>query len=111
MDTNDWLLKDFCEGFNRGVETGDFRQMLKYFAPDATLTFYGSEFGPFHGRDEIAGVYRRQAPDDQIEILDVHDRNGELVVGYSWLREPDQRAGEMRFRIADGLVSHLEITV
>ena len=105
------LLSDYVECFNRGVETGDFRSWLKLLTPDVTMRFRGAPVGPFHGRDEVDKAYHRTPPDDEIEILDSHERDGVLTVGYSWLRTPYLRAGEMRMVVTDGLVSEIEITV
>jgi len=109
MDPTSRLLKDFVECFNRGVETGDFRALLKLLAPDATMTFHGRPRGPYKGRDAIEAGYRLQPPDDEMEIIDTKVRPDHVLVGYSWLREPYVRAGEMRMTMADGMVSSIEI--
>ena len=80
MDKTDRLLKDFVECFNRGVETGDFDPLLKLFAPDAHMTFKGQRRGPFHGREGIKAGYRREPPDDEIEILDSRVRDGKIQI-------------------------------
>ena len=111
MDATDRLLKDYVECFNRGVETGDFRSWLKLLAPDVTMRFFGAPVGPFHGREDVDKAYRRTPPDDEIEILDSHVADGVITVGYSWLRTPYLRSGEMRMVVTDGLVADIEITV
>lgn len=112
MNATDRLLKDYVECFNRGVETGDFRALLKLLAPDVSLRFRGNNRGPFEGRDGVANAYRRNPPDDEIEFLDIRQKDGSVVVGYSWLRNPDVRAGEMRMVFDEaGLVKEIEITV
>jgi hypothetical protein len=111
MDKTERFLRDFVEQFNRGVETGDFRAWIKLFAPDATMTFFGAPRGPFNGRDAIAAGYRRNPPDDEIEIIDSHVREGTVIAGYSWLRAPYVRAGEMRMVLTDNLVQTVEIFV
>jgi steroid Delta-isomerase len=52
------FLDAHCERFNRGVESGDFSDMVSYFADDAVLEFEGVPAGPFVGRDAIAEAYR-----------------------------------------------------
>ena len=111
MDKTERLLKDFVEHFNRGVETGDFRALLKLFAPDATLWYSGVKRGPYFGRDAIQAGYRSAPPDDELEILDHHYRDGQMVVGYSWMRTPHVRAGEMRIVVVDDMVQSMEVVV
>ncbi len=85
------------ERFNAGVCSGDFGPMLELFAEDATLEFEGVPVGPFHGREAIAGAYREQPPDDEIEVLDVEETDAEVRARYAWLRDEGRAAGEMRF--------------
>jgi len=112
MNATDRWLRDYVGAFNHGAETGDFRAFLRLFAPDAVLTFDGVRLGPFEGRAAIGAAYRRFPPDDEIEILDSKVVDGEVVAGYSWLRTPDVRSGELRIRLNDdGLAQTVEIDV
>ena len=109
MDQRDRLVRDYMESFNHGVETDDWRAWFALLAPDATLRFHGDTVGPFVGHKAIAAAYRRKPPEDEIGVLDTHERDGYLLVGYSWLRDPDIRAGEMRWRISDGVIHEIEV--
>jgi len=111
MDATSRLLKDYVERFNRGVETGDFRSWLQLLTPDVHMTFRGAPVGPYTGRAAVAAAYQRQPPDDEIELLDTHEKDGTVVVGYSWLKTPWVRSGEMHMKIEDGLVAAIEIHV
>ena len=110
MDKVQWLVRDYVEAFNRGVETDDWRRWFALLTPDIVLRFRGDSEGPFVGPKAIATAYRRRRPDDEIEVLDVHERDGHVIIGYSWLRDPDIRAGEMRWTLSDGLIQEIEIT-
>ena len=106
-------LEDFLEAhverFNHGVATGDFSEMVAYFAEDASLEFEGVPAGPFVGRDAIADAYESQPPDDQVVLLDSHEVSPDTVVGdYRW-RGEDTKAGEMRLTVADEQVTRLVV--
>src|ERR671925_16566 len=75
------LIARHVERFNRGVRTGDFREMAASFAEDAEVVFEGIPVGAFRGRAEIAAAYLAQPPDDEIVLLD-----GDGT--YAWAREP-----------------------
>ena len=104
------LLRAHVDRFNAGVRTGDFAPMLAAFAADAELVFEGVPAGPFRGRDTIADAYASQPPDDEVRVFDVHEQDGEVVAGYAWSREPDERAGEMRLSHEDGRITRLVVT-
>ena len=110
MDATSRLLRDFVECFNRGVKTGDFQPLLKLLDPDVTMRFRGGiARGPYQGREAVASGYRDEPPDDEIEFLDTKVKGGEVVVGYSWMRTPDVRAGELRMVLGDGTITSIEV--
>jgi hypothetical protein len=85
--------------------------MIEHFAADAELHFEGVPVGPFSGPEAIAIAYREQPPDDELDVLDVADReDGTIVAGYAWRRSPDVRAGEMRLTPAGGKIQTLVVT-
>jgi ketosteroid isomerase-like protein len=104
------LLEDHVERFNEGVRTGDFTRMLENIADDATMAFEGVSVGPFTGRQAIAQAYRDQPPDDELDVLDSRAEGDTIVAGYAWRREPEQRAGELRLTVADGMITRLVVT-
>src|SRR5690606_32984313 len=103
------LFNEHVERFNAAVRSGDFGPMVAAFTPDAELVFEGIPVGPIHGRDAIAEAYREQPPDDEVEILDVEERDGEVVGRYRW-RRGDGPGGEMRLTPADGAIRRLVVT-
>lgn len=96
------LLEEHVERFNRGVRTGDFGEMVSFFAEDAELVFEGIPVGPFVGRDAIAEAYRTQPPDDEIVLLD-----GDGT--YAWATEPEVPAGQLFLEERDGEIARLVI--
>jgi steroid Delta-isomerase len=105
------LLHDHVARFNEGVRTGDFAPMLERFAADAELAFEGVPVGPFRGRDAIAAAYRDQPPDDEVRVLSAEqDEDGLVVARYSWAKEPDAAAGEMRLTRDADRIARLVVT-
>ncbi|MDQ3777879.1 MAG: nuclear transport factor 2 family protein [Actinomycetota bacterium] len=96
------LLEEHVERFNRGVRSGDFAEMVSFFAADAELVFQGIPVGPFVGRDAIADAYREQPPDDEIVLL----RDDGT---YAWASEPEVPAGQMFLTARDGEIGRLVI--
>jgi steroid Delta-isomerase len=96
------LLEAHVERFNRGVRSGDFGEMVSFFAHDAELVFEGIPVGPFVGRDAIAEAYRAQPPDDEIVLLD-----GDGT--YAWASEPAVPAGHLSLEERDGEIARLTI--
>ena len=109
--TESSLLHGHVERFNEGVRSGDFSPMLGHFTEDASLEFVGVPVGPFEGKPAIARAYREQPPDDEIDLLDVAEVNGEIIVApYAWRRDTGQKAGELRLSVRDGLIARLVVT-
>jgi RimJ/RimL family protein N-acetyltransferase/ketosteroid isomerase-like protein len=104
------MLDAHVERFNAAVRSGDFGPMLEHFAEDATMAFEGVPVGPFAGRDAIAGAYREQPPDDELDVLDTRLVGDTIVAGYAWRREPNRRAGELRLTVRRGLITQLVVT-
>jgi hypothetical protein len=104
------LLTEHVERFNAGVRTGDFGSMLELFADDATLEFEGVPVGPFHGREAIAAAYRKQPPDDEIEVVDVEEDGAEIRARYAWLREEGRASGDLRLSRDGDLITRLVVT-
>jgi steroid delta-isomerase len=104
------LLDEHVKRFNAGVRSGDFAPMLESFADDATMVFEGVPVGPFVGREAIAAAYREQPPDDELDVLDVRDEGDTVVAVYSWRREPDVRAGELRLTADNERITKLVVT-
>jgi steroid delta-isomerase len=105
------VLRDHVVRFNDGVRTGDFAAMLERFADDGRMAFEGVPVGPFESRDAIATAYRDQPPDDEIELLEVAERDDELAVArYAWAAEPEVAAGELRLRRAGDRIAELVVT-
>ena len=98
------------ELFNRGVRERNFQPMLEHFADDAELVFEGVPVGPFRGKPAIAAAYGAQPPDDELDVLDVRETSAETTVGYAWRREPETRAGEMRFKLRGSRIARLVVT-
>ena len=105
------LIAEHVTRFNAGVRSGDYGPMLEQFTDDAELAFEGVGVGPFVGRGAIADAYRRQPPDDELDLLEVSEiPGGGVVAGYAWRARPSVRAGEMRFRLHEGRISQLVVT-
>jgi steroid delta-isomerase len=104
------FLADHVRRFNDGVRRGDFTDLVDTFAADGELVFVGVPVGPFRGREAVAEAYRAQPPDDELIVLDHSEREGEVVAGYAWAREPDVRAGEMRLRLEGDRIERLVVT-
>jgi steroid delta-isomerase len=109
MSTYESLVEQHVHAFNEGVRSGDFVPMLDGFTDDAVLTFKGITLGPFEGKEAIAAAYRAQAPDDEIELLGVHEAGDRIQADYAWRHHPTQRAGQMLFKIQDGAIIDLLI--
>jgi hypothetical protein len=95
------VRSEYVARFNEGVRTDDWSRFVELLHEDATLEFVGIPVGPFAGRDAIAEAYRTQPPDDEIVPLD-----GE---SYAWLREPEQKAGELHLEERDGKVARIRV--
>ncbi len=70
------LIVEHVTRFNAGVRSGDYGPMLEQFTDDAELAFEGVGVGPFVGRGAIADAYRRQPPDDELDLLEVSEIPG-----------------------------------
>ena len=104
------LIVEHVTRFNAGVRSGDYGPMLEQFTDDAELAFEGVGVGPFVGRGAIAEAYRRQPPDNELDLLEVSEIPGGVIAGYAWRAWPSVRAGEMRFRLHAGRISQLVVT-
>jgi 3-hydroxyisobutyrate dehydrogenase-like beta-hydroxyacid dehydrogenase len=104
------LLHRHVALFNQGVRSGDFEPMLSQFAEEAEMVFEGVPGGPFHGREAIREAYRRQPPDDQIDLLDVRPSATEIEADYAWRREGGLRAGRLIVRPAGRRIGQLVVT-
>ena len=104
------LVKAHVERFNEGVRTGDFAPMLEHFTDDAELIFEGVPVGPFSGRDSIARAYAEQPPDDELDILSLEERDGEVVAPYAWRKDEGRRSGRMLFTFRDDKIARLVVT-
>lgn len=96
------MLLEHVERFNHGVRSGDFGEMVSFFAEDAELVFEGIPVGPFQGREAIGEAYATQPPDDEIVLLD-----GDGT--YAWAKEPEVPAGQMFVTEREGLIARLVI--
>ncbi len=77
------LLRLYVERHNEGVRTSNWRAMLDLFAPDATITFHSIEFGPLHGRDEIARAFAVRPPDDELVLVEITGDGATANAGYT----------------------------
>jgi hypothetical protein len=99
MEVTD-LLSAHVDRFNSAVVSGIFDEMVAHFSDDAVMTFEGMPAGPFRGREEIAGAYRAQPPDDGPDSLEV---------SYAWSIAPDHRAGTMMIERRGDLITRLVV--
>ncbi|MFN2484665.1 MAG: nuclear transport factor 2 family protein [Candidatus Limnocylindria bacterium] len=104
------LVREHVDRFNTGVRTGDWGPMLERFTDDAELVFEDVPVGPFIGREAIAGAYRAQPPDDEIEVLGYRASGDEIVAPYVWVRERDVLAGELRMILDGDRIRRLVVT-
>ena len=102
------LVREHVRRFNEGVRSGDFEPMLQQFAEDAVVSFSGIPVGPFVGKPAIAAAYRRQPPDDEIDVRSIGVEGGEIVVPFRWCRTPSM-GGTMRFQERKGQIASLLI--
>jgi steroid Delta-isomerase len=96
------LIAEHVERFNRGVRSGDFGEMVSFFAEDAELVFEGIPVGPFLGREAIGEAYAAQPPDDEIVLLDCEGT-------YAWAKEPEIPAGQLFLTERGGEIARLVI--
>jgi steroid Delta-isomerase len=96
------LIAEHVERFNRGVRSGDFGEMVSFFAEDAELVLEGIPVGPFLGREAIGEAYAAQPPDDEIVLVD-----GEGT--YAWAKEPEIPAGQLVLTERGGEIARLVI--
>jgi SnoaL-like domain len=98
--------------FNRGVVTGDFAGFLTRFADDATVRFEnvpGAGVLEFTGRDAYTAAYRRQPPDDQIDITGpVSGDEGALVIPFAW--RGDRSPGTLHLTLRSGQIHCMVVT-
>jgi steroid Delta-isomerase len=104
------LLGRHVAAFNGGVRTGDFDPMVEGFTDDAVMVFERVPVGPFVGRAAIADAYREQPPDDEIDVLDVRERDGVIEALYGWRRDGGAAAGRMLLTPAGDLIEGLVVT-
>ena len=96
------MIEGHVERFNQGVRSGDFGEMVSFFAEDAELVFEGIPVGPFQGREAIGAAYAAQPPDDEIVLLDSDGT-------YAWAKEPESPAGQMFLTEREGEIARLVI--
>jgi hypothetical protein len=95
------LRADYVDGFNVGVRTCDWSEMLALVHEDAELEFVGIPIGPFCGREAIGEAYRAQPPTNELVLLD--------GVKYAWSSEPARPAGELHLEERDGKVARIRV--
>jgi steroid Delta-isomerase len=101
------FLNEHVTTFNEAVRSGDFAPLVELFADDAVLEFANVPAGPFHGREAIAAAYAAQAPDDELDVLDVtEDEHGVLVERFAWRRGG---TGTMRITLDGGRIGRLVV--
>jgi len=84
--------------------------MLAAFTPDAEMAFEGVPVGPFVGRNAIEEAYKRQPPDDEVQLLGMpHELGGRIVCDYAWASD-GRRAGQMILTPHDGMIERLIVT-
>ena len=103
------LLRAHVERFNEGARSRDWSSMLELLTDDAELRFEGVPVGPFVGKDAIAAAYAEQPPDDEIDVLSVDERDGELVAVYAWRRE-GRPTGRLILTPRGDLIARLVVT-
>jgi steroid Delta-isomerase len=96
------VLEEHVKRFNAGVRSGDFDEMVSFFAEDAELVFEGIPVGPFAGREAIGEAYAAQPPYDEIVLLDGAGT-------YAWAKEPELPAGQISLTERDGEIARLVI--
>lgn len=102
------LLERHVELFNEAVRTGDYRSLLKTFAPTAVMRFADVPIGPFVGLSEIADAYASQPPTDTIALIDMQPVGSDAVkASFEW---DAGGTGEMFLRWDRGLLVELEAT-
>jgi steroid Delta-isomerase len=104
------LLQAHVERFNAGVRTGDWAPMLDQFDDAAEMEFRGIPVGPYLGKEAIAAAYRDQPPDDELRVLEQHERENGVDARYAWLAEPETAAGELLLTTGDGKIRRLVVT-
>jgi steroid delta-isomerase len=97
---------DHVERFNAAVRTGDWRDFLTLFAPEAVMTFIGPPAGPYEGIEAIAEGYATQPPTDTMRITGVREESGAEIVDFAWSRGG---TGSMIIRRRGDLIIHLTI--
>ena len=107
-DSGAALLRRYIARLNDGVRSGDFAAMLDQLTGDAELVFEGIPVGPFRGREAIGEAYRRQPPDDEIELLAVdEDGHGGASGSYAWSERPGVVAGEVQVTARGGRIARV----
>jgi steroid Delta-isomerase len=104
------LAARHAQAFNDAVAAGDFAGFLAMFADDAVITFEnvpGAGELVFTGREEYAGAYARQPPDDQIDITgSAEPEDGGLVVPFAWRH--DRAQGTLHLQYSTGNADDLD---
>jgi steroid Delta-isomerase len=106
------ILEKHVALLNRGVENGNFLEMISRFTDDAVMRFEGVAVGPFIGKEAIASAYRNRPPDDKIVILSEKQAYDpySIIAEYTWSKSPRVRAGEMKIALRGQLISELVVT-
>ena len=106
------LLRDYIDGHNRGVRTGDFAALIELLHPNAQMRFRGIQVGPFIGRDAIARAFRTRPPDDELTVLRMRcEDSGLAVADYARKSNPAEIAGELRITIQSNRIIGIEVLV
>jgi hypothetical protein len=112
MEIEKNIIPKYFDLHNKGIESGNFEQLLTLFSSDAILSFEGINIGPFVGKESIAKAFSIYPPVNKIFALDVAEKEGVHVVDYALAPERDKISGKIRIQMTkNNLINKLIIDV
>jgi hypothetical protein len=104
-------LDRYLKVHNAAIDTGDFSPIVEMFSEEGELRFVGIDFGPFHGRTEIAKAFVERPPQLKLALSSITTDRDKATAVYSVATAPNVRAGTLVLTAREGRIERLTISV